>query len=175
MLHIDTVEKHKQFVAWRHKFIPTSYHNLTIGSRGYEEGIDINIENDNTDIVGTVCNLPIKDNCFDNALLFQVFEHTTYPGKALKELSRVITNSIYISINVVRRTKVNDLTIRDNKKEHKFEFSPRDFKTLLWGCGLKIVRKKRLNSFWYSSVLPFDNFFGVHRCYDIYEIKKGIK
>ena len=53
----------------------------------------------NLDIIGDICNIPIKDNVYDVIISTQVLEHVKEPEKLIKESYRVLKRggSLYMS------------------------------------------------------------------------------
>lgn len=49
-------------------------------------------------VQGDICDMPFKDDCFDFVICTEVLEHLPDPGKALKELMRVSTGRLLITV-----------------------------------------------------------------------------
>lgn len=115
--------------------------------------------------VGDVEDLPFADKSFDYVFCFECIEHVANPIRALRELSRVTRNLIFLSIPYVERTRIynsdywHDLKGRGvaeggwNEQEvrdvdgHKFEFSTKDFKNVITHAQLRYVDNFPINYF----------------------------
>ena len=171
---IDYESIHERFISWRKKYLPLNENNLCIGSKGFEEGVNVEISRENRpDIVASVTFLPIKTKSFDNVLMFEVLEHLENPVQSLKELRRVSKKGIYVSIPAIRRSHLVSGAPGDKDSVHKFELNPKDFERMLSWAGLKIVWRKRFNSFFFSPLFPKDLVGGMFRAFDLYYIKKS--
>ncbi|MCA9405511.1 MAG: class I SAM-dependent methyltransferase [Candidatus Omnitrophica bacterium] len=113
---------------------------------------------------GSIYQLPFPEKSFDYSMSFQCLEHLDSPMLALKELERVTRKRIFISIPYREDTRVCNKEYWDdiirkpedqggwNVKEpqenfdyHIFEFSAKDFISLLSYTGLECERHYPIN------------------------------
>jgi SAM-dependent methyltransferase len=64
------------------------YYPFFAGAREYV-GVDL-VESPQTDLVGSIEQLPVEDDTFDIVLCIQVLEHVDDPPRAIRELHRVV-------------------------------------------------------------------------------------
>lgn len=96
--------------------------------------------------LGDAQGLPFEDGRFDVVLCFETLEHVESPAQLLEELARVCRpdGRVFISIPWVPRTFIH---ARDETQprgyQHIFEFSRRDFGSLVSHTSLEIVGESR--------------------------------
>ena len=92
--------------------------------------------------------LQVPDSTFEYGFAMEVIEHTESPLVALKELARVCTKGIFVSIPLWNNSHV---VKKVNEKEvpthHIFELFPQDFRHLASHAGLQIEAHRELTFF----------------------------
>jgi len=96
--------------------------------------IDI-IKYNGVDLLGDVCNLPLRPAVADLILSTEVLEHIMKPAKALKELARVLKPKKYLIITT-------PLLIGVHEENDFFRFTKKMLKLLLEKSGFKILELK---------------------------------
>jgi ubiquinone/menaquinone biosynthesis C-methylase UbiE len=161
-------------VEWRANYLPTDGSILCVGSKGYEKGINVEINPKNSpDIVGDAKKLPIKTKTFDHTFMFEVLEHLENPNVALLELKRVTKKAVILSIPAIRKTIVHEEQIGSPDRDgfHKYEYSTMDFEKLSEAAGYRVVWRKRFYSLWFSKFWPWDMIGGMHRAFDLFKLE----
>ncbi len=78
--------------------------------------------------------LPFRDNSIELVLLFETLEHVPNPIKVLREIGRVCSRSLVLSIPLVGKTTIHGGGYdpeRPAEQHHIFEFSVPDFREIL--------------------------------------------
>lgn len=65
-------------------------------------------EDKNVDVIGSVDEIPFKDNEFDSVFSTQVFEHLEYPEKAASEIYRVLKQGGYLLVTVPQWNELHE-------------------------------------------------------------------
>ena len=132
--------------------------------------------------------LPLLDGSVDHVLCFEVIEHAPNPILALRELRRVCSTNVFVSIPHVTKTRVYPAAYDSTRPQgelHIFEPSHEDFTHLLSHTGLKlkswhVVRvlipeggyEKLAFGLW-SCFFNRDIFYGVLRKFSVYHLCKA--
>jgi SAM-dependent methyltransferase len=101
--------------------------------------------------------LPFRSKCFAYSCLFECLEHLESPLLALRELKRLTTEKIFLSIPYTPHTRVADFDVAAGKRPenyHVIEFSPLDFRRICARLGLRVLREVFVNPYSYRA-LPF--------------------
>ncbi len=92
--------------------------------------------------IGNIYKLPYRDKSFDTLVAFEIFEHLENPPSALKELSRVASKNIIISVpncEIPPAFFYSGLSFYHNiDKTHINRFTEKDIKELLENNGYKV-------------------------------------
>lgn len=98
--------------------------------------------------VGDIEALPFADKAFDYVICCETLEHVCNPIHALKELARVCSGRIYLTIPWLPRTRINPRPSGWPEVEgHIFEFSERDFAKVLMYAPVRVVYQDRIRVF----------------------------
>ena len=142
---------------------------IVLRSIGCKRGISLNILDPCVRQVMSVGGVPVKgdiqmmpfhDKSFDYVLCFETLEHLENPVLGLKELARVSTKKIFISIPWVEKTQIHEDNYMPGEpavENHVFEFSQEDFAKIATHANLKIAYYKEINIF-PTIRNPFHNF-----------------
>lgn len=85
--------------------------------------------------------LPFKSGSIDTIFLFETLEHVPNPITLLKEIERVVTRSLILSVPYVSETVVHPRNYdpyRPQYQHHIFEFSPVDLKKIVTHSNFKV-------------------------------------
>ncbi len=164
---------------------------IVLRSIGSERGVSLNIMDDCLKQVKGVGGFPVKgdiqmmsfrNKSFDYVLCFETLEHLENPILGLKELARVSTKKVFISIPWVEKTSIHEDNYAPDTpavENHVFEFSREDFAKIITHADLKITYYKEINIFPNISN-PFHNFLfkrfyypGFFPKIQFYELTKG--
>lgn len=97
--------------------------------------LDIN-KYENLEIVGDVCNLPIKSNSIDTILFTEVLEHVKNTNFAIKEINRVLKNEGHLILTV-------PFIIPMHENRDFFRFTDLYLTEILKSTGFKICKIKK--------------------------------
>ena len=78
--------------------------------------------------------LPFRDSSVEVVLLFETLEHVPDPVRVLREIGRVCSRSLVLSIPLVKRTTIHGAGYDPGRpawQHHIFEFSVQDFREVL--------------------------------------------
>ena len=88
--------------------------------------------------------LPFRDGSIGVVLLFETLEHLPDPIRALREIGRVCSGSLILSIPYIRATNINAARSHGERpatQDHIFEFSVPDLKRVLTHTPFEIRRE----------------------------------
>jgi len=131
--------------------------------------------------------LPLPSQACDYALCFETVEHLHDPIGGLKELARLTRKGVFISIPVVRRTRIHPYWPdkgRPAAEQHVMEFCDTDFRKLLTYADLRVASMTVHRTFDRTRTLPEaiaylfwgragdDTLCGIFRQFSIYFLVK---
>jgi len=164
---------------------------IVLRSIGCKRGISLNILDPcvrqvmsvgGVPVKGDIQMMPFRDKSFDYVLCFETLEHLENPVLGLRELARVSTKKIFISIPWVEKTQIHENNYASDEpaaENHIFEFDKKDFAKIVARADLKITYYKEINIF-PKIRNPFHNFLfkrfyysGFFPKIQFYELTKG--
>ena len=148
-----------------------------------------NIRQKNLEVIkGNIECLPLRDRSVDHVLCFEIIEHTRNPILALRELERVSSKSVFVSLPHVSKTTIYPHAYdpaRPPWECHIFEVCHRDFLSLLSHTGLELRSSKivevlaprglyeRMAFGLWKWFFSRDLFYGVLRRFTVYHLTKA--
>lgn len=122
--------------------------------------LDIN-SNSGADIIGSVENIPLKENSVDSIISTQVLEHVKNPQKAASEFYRVLKSGGYC---LVTAPQLNELHEEPNDY---FRFTKYGLEEIFNQAGFKIIVTDRRGGFW-SAHMQIQIRYAI----DLFSLKK---
>lgn len=121
--------------------------------------------------------LPFGDRSFPLVVCCETLEHVPNPVAALRELDRVCSGRILLSIPWLSRTRVNSRPAGWPEVEsHIFEFCEADFRKIVTHTGLMITFSSRVQVFpeprnpllrWWLAAWMYPSYFPVLQYYEL--------
>jgi len=110
------------------------------------EMIEKTIEQGYKGIIAESEKIDLEDNSFDYCLSMSTMEHTHNPMEHLKEMRRVASKGIILTVPYRKTTEVVNKDSKLNvDKQHIIEFGYEDVKKLAGHIGLKVVDSETIN------------------------------
>jgi hypothetical protein len=139
---------------------------IVLRSIGCRNGISLNISDfcvkqirsvGGVAVKGDVQAMTFKDNRFDYVFCFETLEHLENPIQGLKELARVCSGKVFITVPWVKKTRIHGSHNEPVGENHIFEFNQKDFARAVTHTDLKITYYKEIKIF-PKIYNPIDNF-----------------
>jgi hypothetical protein len=108
-------------------------------------------------VKGDVQAMPFEDNRFDYVFCFETLEHLESPIQGLKELARVCSGKVFITVPWVGKTRIHGSHNEPVGENHIFEFNQKDFARAVTHTDLRITYYKEIKIF-PKIYNPIDNF-----------------
>lgn len=111
-------------------------------------GIDLlasesaNKEEKKADVYGSVLELPLRSDCFDTVLSFQVLEHVPEPKKMLKEAYRILKKDGHLILTAPLTWSLHEIP------HDYYRYTKYGLKYLAENAGFEIIYIKERCSFW---------------------------
>lgn len=103
----------------------------------FERYMSIDVKKiNNVNVIGDICNLPVKDNIADIIICTEVLEHVKNSNKAVSELNRVLKDGKYLILTTPLLIGVHD-------QIDFFRFTELGLKNLLENSGFEILEIKK--------------------------------
>ena len=107
--------------------------------------LDINPDG-KPDILGSVENIPLKNNSVDSTISTQVLEHVKNPQKAVEEFYRVLKPGGYCLITVPQLNELHE------EPRDYFRFTRYGLEEIFNNAGFKIILVERRGGFWSANI-----------------------
>jgi len=132
--------------------------------------------------------LPFKNGSIQTIFFFETLEHMPNPVATLKEIGRVCSDSLILSIPYVSSTQIHSYGYDPGRpifQHHIFEFNNEDFKKVITHTPFSVKHEMvaevidngrrifdRFIFFFWSHFIEKDTFCGCFKKFSIYHLKK---